>query len=248
MKKIVIAWFNLLLMSVISFPLLAQEVCSVDADTLGAHYTRKIISADQKNVQEVQFELWRNGGQVAHVHPQNKITEIWNKTASGQIRPVRYFDQDLRAIEYAPDDIQASADMLDWQIKYQLVSAKVIDKLKKIEEKNNGCATVHVYSGRIGTSEIIIEWLPYTKLVKYFSVKNPSSNESWTLTKQIMSAEKIAAVFRLRESYQSTDYADIGDNETDPFFQKIIKLGFISHGASGFYDDMGHPLDGDHHH
>jgi len=60
--------------------------------------------------------------------------------------------------------------------------------------------------------------------------------------------KKIEEFFRIRGSYQTTDYADIGDNESDPFLLKMMNLGFIKHGASGFYDAQGHALKKRHNH
>jgi hypothetical protein len=56
------------------------------------------------------------------------------------------------------------------------------------------------------------------------------------------------AAFALRDDYRTIDYADIGDSEDDPFVRKMIRMGFVSHGASGFYDEHGHALDGGHNH
>ena len=46
----------------------------------------------------------------------------------------------------------------------------------------------------------------------------------------------------------STDFADVGDNEAGPFLRKMIALGFVEHGASGFYQANGETLQGGAHH
>lgn len=48
--------------------------------------------------------------------------------------------------------------------------------------------------------------------------------------------------FAAWDSHETTDFADIGDNESDPFLMRMITLGFISHGASGFYDASGNMI------
>ena len=40
-------------------------------------------------------------------------------------------------------------------------------------------------------------------------------------------------------SYGTTDYTNIGDNESDPFLISMINLGFIEDHAHGFYDSKG---------
>ncbi|WP_411026644.1 hypothetical protein, partial [Salmonella sp. s54395] len=52
---------------------------------------------------------------------------------------------------------------------------------------------------------------------------------------------------RWRE-WPSTDFADVGDNEADSFLRKMIALGFVEHGASGFYQADGKPMQGGAHH
>ncbi|MFT6897794.1 MAG: hypothetical protein ACJA13_002205 [Paraglaciecola sp.] len=47
---------------------------------------------------------------------------------------------------------------------------------------------------------------------------------------------------------KAPDVSDIGDDHSDPFLIKMVTLGFIEHGASGFYDDKGNALEGAHHH
>ena len=62
------------------------------------------------------------------------------------------------------------------------------------------------------------------------------------------SEDAIKQKFAVWDRYQTTDYADVGDNESDPMLAKMIKLGFISHGASGFYHADGTQIESGHHH
>ena len=59
---------------------------------------------------------------------------------------------------------------------------------------------------------------------------------------------EIAAEFVKREQYISTDYADIGDDHTEPFLTQMVNLGFIEGGASDFYNAQGEALQGEHGH
>ena len=58
----------------------------------------------------------------------------------------------------------------------------------------------------------------------------------------------INAFFASRYGYQTTDYADIGDDHTDPFLTNMVHQGFIEAGASGFYNASGEALEGSHLH
>ena len=54
--------------------------------------------------------------------------------------------------------------------------------------------------------------------------------------------------FALWQQYELTDYADIGDNESDPFLAKMINLGFIQDTHPGFYNSQGQAIGGRHQH
>lgn len=70
----------------------------------------------------------------------------------------------------------------------------------------------------------------------------------WRRLEIVSDPTSAQAAFDRRASYASTDYADIGDNESDPFLLRMINLGFIEHGGSGFYDADGHDMGAGHAH
>ncbi|MBX2880378.1 MAG: hypothetical protein KTR32_10625 [Granulosicoccus sp.] len=57
-----------------------------------------------------------------------------------------------------------------------------------------------------------------------------------------MNAELVDRKFKEWDKHFTMDFADIGDNESDPFLKTMITFGFISHGASGFYDSSGQQI------
>jgi hypothetical protein len=94
---------------------------------------------------------------------------------------------------------------------------------------------------------IVLKWLPELQLVSFFSSTRGDIKETWQLTSQQYDQPAIELFFTQLSQYQSTDYADIGDDHTDPFLAKMINLGFVEHGASGFYNTDGQPIEGGHH-
>jgi hypothetical protein len=63
-------------------------------------------------------------------------------------------------------------------------------------------------------------------VVEQLVLKAGDKRTEWTLTATHRDATAAQRVFSVRESYKSTDFADIGDNETDPFLRDMIHLGF----------------------
>ena len=85
------------------------------------------------------------------------------------------------------------------------------------------------------------------KLIESFSVDKSGYVREWKL-KTVDFNKNTKDFFTKRQNYQSTDYADIGDDHTDPFLTKMVTQGFIEAGASGYYDEHGHSIGEGHSH
>ena len=239
------------------------EQCAANAQELGARY--QIVTEvhrdehDGKHVHDEQhehdvisrtnvLELWRHQGLVAHVHPQDQVAEIWNRVSDGRVRPIRYFDNDQRAIEYAPEDVNRGKGDHDWQGKNQLFTDAYLATLTLVSEQGSGCERTITYQQNDASGSTTLVWMPEMNLPKSFENQSGQRTTRWQLTSMQHDHADIEQVFDVREGYLSTDYADIGDNETDPFFRKLINLGFVSHGSSGFYNAEGEDIGGGHGH
>ncbi|WP_020410589.1 hypothetical protein [Hahella ganghwensis] len=218
--------------------------CNLNPMHIGAKYfiTSKVGTPDRT------MYLWRNDQEVAHQYPQEQITEIWNQVRDGRIRPIRYFESAKRGIEYQPEDINNGKGDKNWQGKFQLISDQQKDAMALVSTEGTGCERVEKYQIKNGETKIELSWLPELKLVQSYSVEQQNQNLLWHLTDLFTNEVQVKAIFHSYDGYQLTDYVDIGDNESDPFLLNLINLGFISHGASGFYDEHGNALGGNHHH
>ena len=221
-----------------------QAQCAKGAEKLGAQYLIKNI-VGKKTLTEKKFNLWRNGADmVAHEYESDHMTLVWNQVKNGYVRPIRYFDAHQRAIEYQPHDLNKGKGEKEWSSKYQLIPDAYKATLEKVKDVGEGCEKVEHYAGK----NIQLEWYPELKLVKRYVIQKNKSVEEWTLVATEKDMEKVNNEFVSREKYLSTDYADIGDNESDPFLMQMINLGFVEHGASGFYDSEGNQLESRHEH
>lgn len=222
--------------------------CSVQSTELGAHY--RITTTDHKtNKQRTRdFTLWRDGNRVAHQYHTKAKTELWELVSNGALRTVHYFDHYHRGIEYDPAEIKISHTSNDWQLKYQLVSAGFIQSLIKKSSASAHCIAFSVYSQTFNTSNVMLEWIDQLNLAKLYVEDKPTQSVKWELVEIIDDKTLVQKAFSRRENYKTTDYTDIGDNESDPFLMQMINLGHISHGASGFYDQEGHAIGQGHQH
>jgi hypothetical protein len=105
-----------------------------------------------------------------------------------------------------------------------------------------------MYSSDEHGQTLLLEWLPAMQVVSYYSAKTTQGMIEWRLDDIITDRTIINAAFAQWEGYASTDYADIGDNESDPFLLNMINLGFIEHGSNGFYTASGQSMGTSHAH
>ncbi len=232
----------ILLASLLS-PLAVAGQCDMNTGFTQADYTVTTDIVANKQHTENTFTLWRTPHQVAKQNPQ--FIELWQQLRNQQIRPIRYFQHAQRGIEYQPSEVQGEQD---WSSKYQLVSDKFLASMTHQKSTGEGCELTEYYTQQQGDSKIELSWLANQKLLKAIRISTPTYSREITLTSSHHNQQNVQAEFAKWDNYQTTDYADIGDNESDPFLAKMINLGFVEHGASGFYDAQGNQLKGEHGH
>ena len=108
--------------------------------------------------------------------------------------------------------------------------------------RGSGCETLQHYTLKQDGTRLRLKWLPEQQLISEFKIKTGGTRTSWKLLEIRKNTQAVAQKFIQLGNYSTTDYTDIGDNESDPFLMKMINLGFVEHGASGFYDSSGRNL------
>lgn len=219
--------------------------CSIDENNLGAEYQIKYLDEDGKPIQNKPFTIWRTAQTVLHVDAAKEITTQWYLSANKQLKKTRFFDHYQRGIEYQQSKKVSNAQ---WQLKRSLVSKQALANMVLIKTTGLGCEQVEHYQKTTSTENIEITWLPQQKLIKNMKIKNKNTDILWSLVQVYNDEQVLDKVMDKVANYQTTDFADIGDNEADPFLAKMINLGFVEHGSSGFYDSQGNSIENKHHH
>jgi hypothetical protein len=206
--------------------------CAQDADKLGAQYLLRTTDTASGDARAQDLVVWRNGSRVAHVHPDSGVVELWELTPNGRMRLVRFFDEYSRGIEYQPGEVDIAADKGGWQKKWQLVSDARLQSLGEPVASGQGCDRVASYRWQEQEVQYELDWLPGLQLISHYRAITPDHETEWKLERTVTDGDEIDQAFARRDAYQTTDYADIGDHESDPFLLKMINLGFIgpSHG------------------
>lgn len=232
MKKTILVMGLLSSVSLLSHAHTAHQLCDVSPQQLGAVYQFT------QGVKHYDMKLWRYNGKVAQVISQPAITNQWNKTVSGSQRLVQYFDHYQRGIEYQPQ----RANDAQWQRHTQLITEQLLTQLTADEVVGTGCQQAVKYHGKIGDNQYQVTWLPQLQLLKYYQQSNAKQTLTIELTRLIADQATISQQFNRQHDYQLIDFADIGDNESDPFWAKMINMGYVTQSAGGFYQADGREI------
>ncbi len=220
----------------------AQTVCETSPSQIGVRYQQRVHDLKTKTDSIHSMELWRNGSQVMHIYPEQGLAEQWDCPGKGALHLTVWFDRYKQGIEYMPEDIGDRADRRRWTEKWQLVPNSAIQTMKRETTSETGwkptLKLVKDASGR----QVTLIWNVPLQLPQQYTVKTNGSVETWEAREIVTDPQKVQKAFDRRTTYKTTDYIDIGDNESDPFLRKMINLGFVSHTSSGFYDSEGHAM------
>lgn len=218
------------------------ESCKIEKNNILAQFHTEIRSnvKGKSKIEQQNFEFIRQSDStVLYRYPSSNISQLWHLQSNGFVKNVHYFDEFSRAIEYDSVDLPAGSRH-DWSAKDQLISQVFLDALEN-KEQINSCETR--YSQEKNGEKWSITWSNKYNLPIAMQYIKEGKNVQFTLIDIKHDADKVAKVVNKLNAYQGTDFADIGDNESDPFIRKMIHLGFIDHGASGFYDANGNSLE-----
>lgn len=137
----------------------------------------------------------------------------------------RAFEKYPYTIEYQSNELRYQPQ---WQDVFQLIATPELAQMQLVEQKGTGCLLEQHYVLKGKQKEYQLVWLPNLRLVKLFQLKNAKLTRQWQLTKYQHNAKQITALFTQYTSYQSTDYADVGDNEGIPFLATMINQGIFN--------------------
>ncbi|MGI2107127.1 hypothetical protein ACRN9A_18540 [Shewanella frigidimarina] len=209
---------TLLILTAITFPLFASASDTCQSTTLMATYNIEQTTRDAASNKQNQLVLLRAQNSVFHISNQQVATQ-WTTLPHNHMKKTSYFIDDKRAIEYeATKTISNQA----WQYHAQLLHPLFKKQSTLIETTGQGCDKLEHYQQQTNTKTVDIWWFPAKKLVQRISTVLSDKGESadkavnWQLTEVTYDNKMIQQQLDTLSTYQSTDFADIGDNESDP--------------------------------
>lgn len=225
----------------------ATEKTACTIEPLMAKYHETQTQANSKKI-ERDITLVRHGNSVAIHYSDAHITELWTKLKNNRMVLTRYFNKHQRGISYEPTEMPKELRKSNWDDKFQLLSQHTIEAMTLTKTSDEHCEQQQTRTSKNKHGTITLEWLPKQRLIKTYNATSHGKKSLLQLESVEHDAQAINQYFATLEGFDTTDYADIGDMESDPFLSKMINLGFIEHGPSGFYDSEGNDIGEDHHH
>jgi len=183
----------------------------------------------------------------AFEYTQQGITEVWTKTINNNASMIKGFDKDQRSIEYETIDLTMDKKNSSWNKRSNLMHPKDFNFKNNSVKTINGCVVKHYEKSENGKS-ISMDWNEKRDILVNFEIKDQKKVYYDYQLKSLKSLDLEDNHIVKVQGYERTDFADIGDNESDPFFRKMINLGFITHHETNIINDKGQLVEAESHH
>ncbi|MBM7072334.1 hypothetical protein JQC92_09865 [Shewanella sp. 202IG2-18] len=200
------------------------QSCSVDSAVIGAKYQVSVTN-NEGEMASYPVNIWRHKNKVVYEYPHKQKAEYWyiaNKQKSVSVQLTRYYDGFERGIEYQLSHKTVKANIRKWNKLNSVIALSDFE----LSSSKTSAFTCDETMKIVSKQGVDIEWLNYYQLPKHFKLTQKGKVKSWQLRSLITDAKVVQSKVNSRNHYQVTDYADIGDNESDEFLSKMIVMGF----------------------
>lgn len=148
--------------------------------------------------------------------------ELWWRDARGVVYYQRLFHQQRRLIEYTPVDLRALGAIPNWARLAHLIDPKLLGaELKRIASTTALGRPAVRYRGDVRGVRHEILWLTQEQLPARMRLRHGERTVTIWL-KEIHPIERSRWPRANTDTYVVTDYADIGDDEADPFLRRLL--------------------------
>lgn len=234
-KKIIVASAGLF----ISFASWANDCPAVDQQSLAVEF-KTSSNTGLKSKSEQNWRYIRQANKVVFYYPMRNVAEQWMRNEKQQLAFERWFLTPKRVIQYENGDLKSIGQDQQWRAVSQVLNPEILSQLEPQASTRYLCWQQDNYQGEKNGIQIKVAWLPQLNLLRRISWVQGEQQKSITL-QQLQSLEQVKSIFTQRETYAEMDFADIGDNEADPFVATMIDQGFgVERDPSMYPEQHGH--------
>ena len=167
--------------------------------------------------------LWRTPSRIETRNETTQTGEVWTRVSTNQISHDKLFLADRTVLEYAPGELRAAQQRVDWTRLGCLVEVKALAH----DFKLSGTTTIlgrraQQYQRTSASGLEEIWWLPSEQIAALIRRELPDRVVT-TQLKELHPVDQSPWASSSTAGFRTIDYADLGDMESDPFVQKITR-------------------------
>ena len=201
------------------------------AKPIKANYEVSTFIKDRK-VASYPFTFYRDTAHALYVYPNEGLADLWTLTQNNQLELSRNFSAAKRAIEYTSADLRNVRNRERWDKLFGVID---LQGESPISQQGADCKSIATYQD----AHKSIRYYNRLKLPASMTFIDGDKRQTYTLKAWSYSHE-LQQKLNMYQRYDAMDFADIGDNEADPFVSKMITMGFIEHSESSHSGHQGH--------
>lgn len=202
----------------LAFLLLASVTLVVRADPttrLTADYQTEIKSGKTKAKDAWRFV--RNRNYVRHERPERTLR--WTRMSDHEIGLEQIFHREKVILESTRSEMKARGEEASWSSIPHVVDTNLLSKLTLKGNKKLIGRVGTFYTGKIDGADWQVIWFADLSLAAKVTRRDKKVLMT-TEIKKLFVSESSEQDFR---EYRRVDYADLGDLESDPMIQNLIK-------------------------
>ncbi|WP_131668349.1 hypothetical protein [Psychrobacter pygoscelis] len=201
------------------------------AKPIKANYEVSTFIKDRK-VASYPFTFYRDATHALYVYPDEGLADLWTLTQNNQLELSRNFSTAKRAIEYTSADLRNVHNREHWDKLFGVID---LQGESPVSQQSADCKSIATYKD----AHKDIRYYNRLKLPASMTFTNGDKRQTYTLKAWAYSHE-LQQKLKIYRRYDAMDFADIGDNEADPFVSKMITMGFIEHAEPSHTGDQGY--------
>ena len=204
----------------------AQEPAATPAPLPPIACEFETVTARENGTAEAKtraWRLWRAADAVETQELDSPDAEAWHRDPRGQVTYFRVFHPEKRAIEYKATDLSISHSTPNWERLASVVAPEFIAKnLKQTGEERVLERAAIRYEGESGGSKFEVVWLT-AEQIPAFVRETRDGDVSTIRLRAIHPLPESPWPHGLKDAYEIIDFADLGDKESDPTLQAMLK-------------------------
>lgn len=169
-----------------------------------------------------EWFMWRQPARVETRDGAGETGEVWRRANNGEVAYQRVFHREKRIIEYTEGDLRALDRSPDWRSVAHLIAPSFLkDRLNEGERLEILGRPARRYTGMVDGVALEVLWLEEEQIPAQVR-EIFKDQERLLLLKEIYPLNRSPWPYGQTADYEPTDYADIGDQEADPFLQYLL--------------------------